>query len=311
MQTRTHLNSIMGVYVFVGTWHCRSSACIAVFQDSFDIRLVTPHAASSAEDMLNVFTVSGELLTSWSLEEPRNVQSLKIQLQPLCGVTRFRQKLLHDGTILQDDRLLDEPLDLQLVLLPFRQASSEDEASLCDFAYKGNVQEVERMLQQPQEPGLRPLDFAVAGQQADTAALLLEAGARSGYTLCRCFNVSLHSWTRHGRIDSLKFLLDFKLDVNQTDSSGLSALWLASGQNDLEAAQILLEARADVDQADKDGQTPLWGAACLGNVEMVHLLLTARPDPHRRDKRGISPLDIAVRENETGVVLALLESFET
>ena len=261
---------------------------------------MTPHAASSAADMLNVFTVSGQLLSSWSPEEPKSVQSLKLQLQPLCGVTRFRQKLLHDGTILSDDTLLTEPLDLQLVLLPFRQASSEDERALCNFAYKGNVQEVERMLQQPQHPGLGPLDSAVAGLQTHTAALLLEAGANHGYALRR----SICSISRR----RLKFLLGFNLDVNQTDSSGISALWVASGQNNVEAAQLLLEAGAHVDQADKDGATPLWGAACLGNVEMVRLLLTARSDPDRPDKRGVSPLDIAVRENETGTALGLLES---
>ena len=40
-------------------------------------------------------------------------------------MSRFRQRLLHDGAMLEDDFKLKLPIDVQLVKLPFAKTSEE------------------------------------------------------------------------------------------------------------------------------------------------------------------------------------------
>ena len=75
--------------------------------------------------MLHIWKASGEELATVPVEE-FDVLSLKQHLQPLCGASRFRQRLLHGEENLSDDIRLDAPMDLQLVLLPFIDATDEE-----------------------------------------------------------------------------------------------------------------------------------------------------------------------------------------
>ena len=79
--------------------------------------------------MLNIWQASGNKLTSFPVEELANVSDvkhLKRRLSKVCGASRFRQRLLRDGTILQDSAIVIEPQDLQLVLLSFCRSSDSD-----------------------------------------------------------------------------------------------------------------------------------------------------------------------------------------
>ena len=61
--------------------------------------------------MLRVLTVAGEVLAAFPEEEIENVRSLKLQLAKLHGTPRFRQRLLMEGNILQDDTALQVAAD--------------------------------------------------------------------------------------------------------------------------------------------------------------------------------------------------------
>ena len=70
--------------------------------------------------------------------EVSDVRSLKRRLSRLHGLPpRFRQRLLCDGTALEDAEELDSPLDLQLVLLPFADASHPQVYKLATAAQNG------------------------------------------------------------------------------------------------------------------------------------------------------------------------------
>ena len=92
---------------------------------------MTYHPMDAAPKLLHVWLVWGEKLTSLPEEELTDVLSLKRHLQTLCGMSRFRQRLLHQGTPLADNvKLASFINDIQLVLLPFVHLSLEQATEL-------------------------------------------------------------------------------------------------------------------------------------------------------------------------------------
>ena len=106
-------------------------------------------AASS--QLLRVWTASGKELVALPVEEFGTVKALKRRLQSLCGLPRFQQRLLHEGTDLDDDFRFAGALDLQLVLLNLSD-SGLDSVALHRCCYEGSAAEAERILKIPQDP---------------------------------------------------------------------------------------------------------------------------------------------------------------
>ena len=117
--------------------------------------------------MLRVFQASGEEVLKLDVddlaevagvgEQPVRARDLKRYLQGLCGLPRFRQRLLlPDGQILLDDAVVDGPIDLQLILLPFSPSSEDQIRELVLAAGLGNtdILVVEQLLHRPQDPNL-------------------------------------------------------------------------------------------------------------------------------------------------------------
>ena len=149
-----------------------------------------------------------------------NTRTLKQQLQKLPGIPpRFRQRLLHQGSSLEDGAFLDSAIDLQLLLLTFIGPCQKQADELTLAAETGALERVEALLQLPQDPdlasitGQRPLARAARQGHMEIARLLLEAGA--------------------------------KKDLG--NHSGSTALMFASQQGHLEIARLLLELGADKD----------------------------------------------------------------
>ncbi|CAE7761000.1 warA [Symbiodinium sp. CCMP2456] len=106
-------------------------------------------AASS--QLLRVWTASGKELVALPVEEIATAKALKRRLQSLCGLPRFQQRLLHEGTDLDDDFRFAGSLDLQLVLLNLSD-SGLDCVALHRCCYEGSAAEAERILKIPQDP---------------------------------------------------------------------------------------------------------------------------------------------------------------
>ncbi|CAE7232829.1 mask [Symbiodinium natans] len=299
------------------------------------------------DNMLRIFAaVSGQEVMAIPVEGLGNVRALKVQLQGLCGVPRFRQCLIHNGKVLEDSMLFEAPFRVELVLLPFSPASSKQVAQLVDAATHDRVSQVEEILQRPQDPNLladahvegwrtsaqAPLHAAAMYGRVEVARLLLEARAdvdqpdegnqtplllacsRSGEVpVVRLLlqaradtSSALLVATREGSTEAVCSILQAGADVNQVDALGVSPLWAASAKNYVQIADCLLDAKANKDQTDHDGATPLWAASCMGHVEAVRLLLAAGAKHDRVNHRGESPLSVATREGETEVVVLLL-----
>ncbi|CAE7676350.1 Ank1 [Symbiodinium sp. CCMP2592] len=181
-----------------------------------------------------------------------NVRNLKYRLESLCGMSRFRQRLLKDDEDLEDDVQL-EPGDFQLVLLHFCRASEQQVGLLGRYAKDGEEKRVEEMLMLPQNPDL--------------------IGSLGMTPLC------LASQAGHGRV--VELLLEASADKNKA-CGWATPLRVAAQEGHAEIVRVLLEARAETEgYSEARGDTPLGLAASEGHREVVRLLLEAQADSNR------------------------------
>lgn len=110
--------------------------------------------------MLYVCNLAGEELAALDAEELHDVKHLKKVLDQRLGVSRFHQRLLQGGALLEDHVTLT-PVGfdtVQLVVAPFVEASREDVEMLIESSRRGRIVDLEMMLQQPYDPNLQRAD---------------------------------------------------------------------------------------------------------------------------------------------------------
>jgi ankyrin repeat protein len=106
-----------------------------------------------------------------------------------------------------------------------------------------------------------------------------------------------------GFIDRIEELINQKVDVNQSDVNGNTALILAAWNNKFEVVKKLLDAGADPIKTDKYGRTALELALDNGNAaESVKLLL------NRTDKNSNTALILAADKGNSTIVNMLLNA---
>jgi ankyrin repeat protein len=112
---------------------------------------------------------------------------------------------------------------------------------------------------------------------------------------------------RLGRVDVIPALLQAGADLSAIDTSGNTALILASYHGHDAAAHMLLALGADPDQPDtKRGNTALMGAAFKGYGEVAHRLLEAGADPHAVNREGQTALMFAALFGRNALVDRLI-----
>jgi ankyrin repeat protein len=98
-----------------------------------------------------------------------------------------------------------------------------------------------------------------------------------------------------------------KLDVDQMDSRGYTAIHLAVWRLDMQSVLTLLDkASCPVDLQSGTGQTPLMLATVKGSLQMIKLFLDRGADIEFKDTLGISPIICAAQSGQLGPFYALL-----
>ncbi|CAE7776629.1 mask [Symbiodinium sp. CCMP2456] len=242
--------------------------------------------ADLASGQLRVWSASGEELAAVCTEELGDVLALKRQLTRVCQTPRFRQRLLHDGAVLDDATALPKAaFDLQLVLVPFSRAYRKHRDELIEAAATGQLLEVEKILQRPQDAdlpgtqmGKRPLVEASSAGHVEVLELLLEARADSNLTGADG-KTALQLAARSGHVETVRILLKAGAltDLSYRDTY-MTALHEASSSGHSEVVRLLLDARADKDIKAVNDQSALQLASSRGHAETVRMLLAAGAD---------------------------------
>lgn len=124
---------------------------------------------------------------------------------------------------------------------------------------------------------------------------------RLGYTV-------FHYATISGHIDSVKYLLDRKADVNvKRDEYHQTPLHIASKLNFYEMIEFLCKHGALVNNVDRRGHTPLFVAAESGNDSVCKFLLEKKANIDYQSKKGWSALHVAVRQMHISTALLLIK----
>ena len=283
---------------------------------------------SSSRDMLRVYLASGTELAAFTTEDLSSVEkvrALKQRLESLCGLPRFRQRLLYDGVALEDDIVLATPMDLHLLLLPLSD-DYQKARELVEASARGFLSQVEALLQLPQDPDVItqdqqedhgtnvPLHSACKGGHLEVARLLLEARADPDHATASGAT-PLFSASKHGHEDIVRLLLEANADVGTHDGHCKVCrnihvelpLPAACAAGCLKIAVLLLSARADIEAGDAWGDPPLMCACLSKHFEMVQLLVEAGADVNKPSEEGVFPLYLATCAGHMGMVRTLLE----
>ena len=217
------------------------------------------------------------------------VRALKQALTDSMQLTRFRQRLLNQdtGELLQDDMVLSPPMNIQLVKLEFLPSDDGREDEFTFACEEGLVDEVERILQGPQDP--------------NDPNLLFDVPFEDDYT-------PLHVAAEQGYVEIVHLLLEAGADKDNAGRRGTTALHLAAQHGRLEIVHLLLDSGADKEKLTFRGETALHYAARNGHSEVVNLFLESGADKEKLAFGGETALHLAVMNGHSEVVRLLLES---
>ena len=277
---------------------------------------------SDCSPMVHIWKASGDQMATLALADVGSVRTLKQHLQTLCGVSRFRQRLLLRGETLADEaQLASSPsgaLDVQLVLLPFVSTSVWEVHDLTSRVATGSERQVEEILLRPQDPNLldiwgnmTPLIAASLRNQPRMARLLLEAGADVNF-IDDLGKTPLSIACESAGTEMVEILLNASADTERCDISSRTPLWFATFEGHSGIVKLLLSSRARTDALDDNGGTPLLVASQRGFGEVASLLLEAGADKSAVDNDGYSPVASAHKYGHLDIVRMLAdESIES
>jgi ankyrin repeat protein len=113
---------------------------------------------------------------------------------------------------------------------------------------------------------------------------------------------------RRGDKQAVRSLLAQKVDVNEAQGDGTTALHWAAYNDDAEMAEALIRAGAKLQMVTRTGAlTPLMVAASNGSGAVVQTLLKAGADPNLRGSDGSTALMTAAASGSVEAVTALLD----
>ena len=244
-----------------------------------------PSTDKIAPIQVRVYTTAGNLVTDLHLDETITVRKLKTRLAPALGVSRFRQKLLQDTRLLDDNDKIRRSTRLQVVLLNYIPTSNENIRQLIDASFEDSESEVEELLCKPQDVNAC-LPRATEAHSANGTITALQAAASANNTYI------------------LKLLFQAHADVTRNGND--QALCHAAAQNAEEAARILLQHGADPNAANPQGHTALLEAVAGGHHALTQLVLQAGADPNQCNQQGRTPFAVACHNNDEEMATMLL-----
>jgi ankyrin repeat protein len=104
---------------------------------------------------------------------------------------------------------------------------------------------------------------------------------------------ALHNATYRKRIDSVRSLLEYNADVNQTKKNGWSSLNEAAGNGHSDILELLIDHGADLNHKNNSGWTGIHLAVRKGHMQCISVLIRAGCDLTVRTPKGDTPRELA------------------
>ncbi|MFO8006738.1 MAG: ankyrin repeat domain-containing protein [Candidatus Brocadiia bacterium] len=200
-------------------------------------------------------------------------------------------------------RLLEEGAD------PNSRWCPHDALTLHTAAFMGHTEIVELLLQHGADiaaldgQGYSALAAALIGGHPESVKLLVREGAHLAEA------DSAADAAARGEREAVVALLEAGADVSSPAEGGLTPLHCAVGAGRAEIARMLIEHGADVNATTRRGRTPLHLAAWGGNARLISLLLEAGADAEvvENSAERYTALAYAAIRNHREAVRALVE----
>lgn len=152
-----------------------------------------------------------------------------------------------DGDEDHDEDGLTNLEELNNIILLRKAISTGDEKGVLEFLdYSPYITTID-------EINWSALFIAADGGHAEIVQILLEAGARTNYTITYAMNVAAYA----GHTEVAAILLEAGAEVNARDGNGFTPLMEAARKDHLEVVKLLLREGAEVDVKDNHGYTAL------------------------------------------------------
>ena len=189
--------------------------------------------------------------------------------------------------------------------------------AMLEAAEKGDVSSINRVLMAGGSVNVKddlartPLHLAVAADRLDTVKLLLDEGADINAVAHDLDTPWLLAGAR-GRTEMLRLMQPKNPDFTKRNRYGGNALIPACHYGHVETVKFLLGTRIDVNQVNDLGWTCLLEAVILGDggprhQEIVRSVLKAGANPNIADRKGDTPLSHARAKGQTQII-AILEA---
>lgn len=110
-----------------------------------------------------------------------------------------------------------------------------------------------------------------------------------------------------GNVEMIREILNLKVDVNEPDFQGDTAIHYAVSTNQVASAKLLMAAGAKVKSQRPDGITSLMQAVQFGSGEMVEILSEDLEAINEPAEDGWTALFFAIRRNDLRILNQLLQ----
>ena len=117
----------------------------------------------------------------------------------------------------------------------------------------------------------------------------------------------LHAAASAGRLACIEVLVR-KVNVDQKDKRGDTALHWACSRGNLEVVKLLTTNGATVNAKNNSGATPIFIACYNGHYEAVDYLIQKGASLSLQNMNGDTPLHIAISFNQLSIVDSLIKS---
>lgn len=170
----------------------------------------------------------------------------------------------------------------------YSQADLSKFDQILEAAVAGNVRRVKKLIK----------EFATGKGIKDAVAHIRDGDGRG----------LLQAAAVKGRINVCRYLLEeLKLNVDEKDKEGYTALLHASLEGDLSTVEYLIESGADPAALNKHDTTALHLAALEGNIEVIKFLLSKGANVNATSAIG-TPLQLAAQLGDLDVLQSLLDN---